>query len=815
MSVKSRCPSCDASIVAREDRLGQRVRCPKCREPFVVGGGDAPSTVIDAASSVMMAPTSTDREPAAAPFVPGLPTDPGPVRSVARSSRSRRSAKKEQGSSGLAWKLGGAGAAVTVAALGLVAVLWIAGGEEAPPKQNPALARLNDGGGMSDRAAAAGDDAAKPAKASPLEDFSAKFASAEPADNDNDDEDKGLTPGDPDELRDAARVDFLMERGVPEELARRTVQRTKAMRDRGRVGTPPPPGQELRLPDLVKRVEPGVVRLVLYDESGEEVGLGSGFVVDRSGLVATNYHVIAMGDRAVAHFKGGEGRGEQRAVIGARAWDADRDLAVLQLESLPADVHVLPLSEALPPVGTDVVAVGHPGGFQFTTTTGIVSALHRTDQLPAEARDFLDSPADQMWIQTNATISGGNSGGPLLNLRGEVVGVNSWVVSDRGLGFAAAAWDLGELIRGADPEPTTLAAVRADGAGMGEQAVREFVDTLPEEVNALFTKHMRRLEEYAVALASADTPEDLEALQSEHPARQTGEDLLALAREQRGTDDARSALLATVVVARTAMADEAEGRLIADASKALLRDHAYDEELLLLPIVLGDCGREEAHETLRSLYKSCPHTEVRALSLLALASALGQAPDRTVAHADEAAAALTKAIDDYGDLVVQGQSIREAALPMKYGVENLVVGREPPAISGPDADGEPMSLKDYRGQVVLLDFFADWCPACTGMYPQERVLVRKYEDRPFVMLGVNGDRPGVLDGLRENGSVTWRTWADGPNGPIAEDYRVTVYPTLYLIDAEGRIRASYDGAPDFEELETKIEELVKEAEAAQ
>ncbi|MFH5804479.1 trypsin-like peptidase domain-containing protein [Alienimonas sp. DA493] len=757
MSVKFRCPACEASIVAREDKLGRRARCPKCGEPIIVGGGEAPSALRDA-SSIVVAPDEppADESPADDVFsgevpelVPGLPTGPIAVRPVARSRRSSRS-RGGKPLVGTAWKLAGAGAVLTLIAAGVGAAFYFGGGDE--PEPNPVLARLNDAGGMSDRLPA--DDAE--------EDFADDFALA----------DASFGGG-------GAEAD-------------------------------------LSVPDLIERVSPGVVRLTLYDDAGQEVGLGSGFVVidptadaPDAGLVATNFHVISEGARAVARFRDGE----ERDVTGVRVWDAQRDLAVLELDSLPAAAVPLPLAEMLPTVGAQTVAVGHPGGFQFTTTTGIVSALQRTDQLPDGARRFLSAPADQMWVQTNATISGGNSGGPLLNLRGEVIGVNTWVVGDRGLGFAAAAWDLGQLLRRADAEPTELADLPKNAGGTDGGPLEQFMASLSGEVEAALTAHQRRMEEFVVSLSAVESPADLMALRDQHPARETAADLLKLAEESDDPAEARSALLAALMMSQSILEEDEEGRVIAAAGEALLRDHAEDPELRVAPLILGASGRPEAHDLLRELRTASPFRDIQGMSVFALASSLGRSEDSTAQAFDEAAALLDEAIREYGDITFNGTPLDAAAAPMKYVVENLVPGRRPPAISGEDSEGESMALEDFRGQVVLLDFFADWCPYCTAMYPQERVLAKKYEDRPFVILGVNGDDAETLKQIREDGSVTWRTWADGPDGPISERYRVTGLPTLFLLDADGRIAEKYEGAPDHEELAARIEELVKEAEA--
>jgi hypothetical protein len=97
------------------------------------------------------------------------------------------------------------------------------------------------------------------------------------------------------------------------------------------------------------------------------------------------------------------------------------------------------------------------------------------------------------------------------------------------------------------------------------------------------------------------------------------------------------------------------------------------------------------------------------------------------------------------------------------------------------------------------------------MFDHERSLVQRYKDRPFTLLGVSVDRRREVLARQETAlNVTWRSWWDGPGGPIARAWKVEALPTLYLIDAKGQIRYQYVGAPDPGELEHRIEELVQE-----
>ena len=116
--------------------------------------------------------------------------------------------------------------------------------------------------------------------------------------------------------------------------------------------------------------------------------------------------------------------------------------------------------------------------------------------------------------------------------------------------------------------------------------------------------------------------------------------------------------------------------------------------------------------------------------------------------------------------------------------------------------------------MILLDFFADWCPHCRRMYPAERDMVARLKDRPFALLGVHCESQDVLDKLDKNKTVTWRSWADGPQGPISNAWGVDAFPTIYLLDHEGVVRWRSDGVPDPAELTKLIDQLIVEAEAA-
>jgi serine protease Do len=155
----------------------------------------------------------------------------------------------------------------------------------------------------------------------------------------------------------------------------------------------------------------------------QQTSLGSGVVIDKSGLILTNNHVVKDADEINVRFANKqEAKGK---VVGT---DGKTDLAVIRVnakEDLP--VARLGNSDALR-VGEWAIAIGNPFGLDHTLTVGVVSATGRSEVGVAAYENF---------IQTDASINPGNSGGPLLNARGEVIGINTAIVaSGQGIGFA-------------------------------------------------------------------------------------------------------------------------------------------------------------------------------------------------------------------------------------------------------------------------------------------------------------------------------------------------------------------------------------------
>ena len=205
------------------------------------------------------------------------------------------------------------------------------------------------------------------------------------------------------------------------------------------------PGKAFTINEIFRRDAPGVVQVTStqivrtsdpFDfglpQTEEQKALGSGFVMDKAGHVITNYHVVAGARSVEVSFSNSDNM--KAKIVGS---DPSTDLAVLQIDARSRALTPLPFGDSdRVRVGDAVVAIGNPLGYDRSVTAGIVSAVQRAISAPNQY------PIDHV-IQTDAPINHGNSGGPLINSRGQVIGVNAQIATGNsgsdgniGIGFA-------------------------------------------------------------------------------------------------------------------------------------------------------------------------------------------------------------------------------------------------------------------------------------------------------------------------------------------------------------------------------------------
>jgi putative serine protease PepD len=215
--------------------------------------------------------------------------------------------------------------------------------------------------------------------------------------------------------------------------------------------TPAASSSELSVGQIYRRDARSVVEITVTTSGGsgqtfpfgqgrQSQAQGSGFVYDTAGHVITNEHVVDGATSIRVAFS--DGSSYDATVVGS---DASTDVAVLHVDAPAGALHPLAFADSSKAaVGDGVVAIGSPFGLEETVTSGIVSAIGREIQAP-------DDSAITDTIQTDAAINHGNSGGPLLDLHGKVLGITSQIESDSGgndgVGFAVASNTVQRVVR--------------------------------------------------------------------------------------------------------------------------------------------------------------------------------------------------------------------------------------------------------------------------------------------------------------------------------------------------------------------------------
>lgn len=190
-------------------------------------------------------------------------------------------------------------------------------------------------------------------------------------------------------------------------------------------------------------------------------------------------------------------------------------------------------------------------------------------------------------------------------------------------------------------------------------------------------------------------------------------------------------------------------------------------------------------------------------------------PANAAAVKNEAMRLFREALASYADVPVKItapgfrrlNNLGEKAKKSLHALQCLTIGSQAPDIVGKDLRGGALCLEDHKGKVVVISFWFTGCGPCMGLIPQEQDLAKTYKDRPFALLSVCTDE-SLEEGLKtaaEHG-IDWPCWFDGQDGPIARDWNVLAWPTIYILDRNGRIAAKYHGGGTH--LDAKIKELM-------
>lgn len=382
--------------------------------------------------------------------------------------------------------------------------------------------------------------------------------------------------------------------------------------------------------------------------------------------------------------------------------------------------------------------------------------------------------------------------------------------------------------------------------GLVALAVLARADSAGDAYKSLAKEYDDALAAYQKAFGAAKTDEErAKVLRDRHPnVASYAKKFMAMASEHPDNTAAVDSLVWVVLHPMDSSLEEAALR-----DKALLllgKSHADDDRVGSLCTRLVQSIDVTTEKFLREVHQKAKKKPVKARAAASLAvnlrhrARLIPALEKNAAARKQYEAALGKAVvtallaQDAKKLRAESEKLFEEVeekfgdLPHPthgkledYAKRNLLAMRKPvetdrlaPVLSGEDVNGKKLTLADHKGSVVLLDFWADSFAPSRAKYEYERGLVKRLANKPFVLLGVNGDfdREALKKTMAKE-KITWRSFFDGggPGGPIATRWDVEVWPTILLIDHKGIVRHVFVGWPEAKKLDGLIDGLVSEA----
>ncbi len=368
-----------------------------------------------------------------------------------------------------------------------------------------------------------------------------------------------------------------------------------------------------------------------------------------------------------------------------------------------------------------------------------------------------------------------------------------------------------------------------------------------EQVAALTMQYEQAMNAFLKRYEAAITEEEQASLEGPDPDPYAT--LLMRIAEQDAT--APAAVDALLWVVRTPGVTSSDAR----AKEILIRDYLKHPKIGGLCMELRrDAQDARCVQIIRRVLADNPNKEAQAAAAFALAKALRTRADlaRMLQRNADAksmaqfknrwgigdddladlrrgdAASLAQEADELLERIIKDEnyaatSVRYRLWPEKLGyladrelfeVRHLQPGMPAPEIEGEDIDGRPMKLSDFRGKVVLLYFWGHWNGPCDAMHQHVPSLVKKFEGKPFAVVGVNSDADrDMVKEVVVNENITWRLfWDEGSEqGPIHSRWNINGFPTVYHIDHKGSIVGQ--GRITGEEAQELIERTVQEAES--
>ncbi len=249
---------------------------------------------------------------------------------------------------------------------------------------------------------------------------------------------------------------------------------------------------------------------------------------------------------------------------------------------------------------------------------------------------------------------------------------------------------------------------------------------------------------------------------------------------------------------------------------ALTDKHTKNEDLVsILPMALSKNSNPKTEEFIEKVLKENSNQKIKGIFTLALAQKYTQRKDSKFYNLDKGLELFNTLKQNYSSIEIEygdDQKLTKLGTIADNAIFSLTamsIGSKMPEVTSTDLKGNEVKLSDYLGNVIVLDVWATWCGPCIKMIPHQTKMVEKLKDKPFQLISISLDeKVSTINKFQEKTKMPWINWHNGKTGGVIDDWGITQYPTILIVDRKGIIRHRSNGAMKGEELDSIVNDLL-------